>query len=45
MLVGLAAHGIGTARAFRVGALAGTLAGIAIGLNALPCWCRCCSAP
>ncbi|MCW0235929.1 MAG: LrgB family protein [Ferrovibrio sp.] len=33
--VGLASHGIGTARAFQVNALAGTFAGIAMGLNAL----------
>ena len=33
--VGLASHGIGTARAFQVDALAGTFAGIAIGLNAI----------
>jgi len=32
---GLAAHGIGTARAFQVDALAGAFAGIALGLNAL----------
>ena len=32
---GLAAHGIGTARAFQVHPLAGTFAGIAMGLNAL----------
>ncbi|HBK05631.1 MAG TPA: hypothetical protein DDZ81_07170 [Acetobacteraceae bacterium] len=32
---GLAAHGIGTARAFQVNPLAGTFAGIAMGLNAL----------
>src|SRR5208283_3965943 len=32
---GLAAHGIGTARAFQVDPLAGTFAGIAMGLNAL----------
>ena len=32
---GLASHGIGTARAFQVNALAGTFAGIAMGLNAL----------
>ena len=31
--VGLAAHGIGTARAFQVNALAGAFAGIALGLN------------
>ncbi len=30
---GLASHGIGTARAFQVNALAGTFAGIAMGLN------------
>lgn len=33
--VGLAAHGIGTARAFQVDQVAGTFAGIAMGLNAL----------
>ncbi|WP_341895019.1 LrgB family protein [Ferrovibrio terrae] len=33
--VGLASHGIGTARAFQVHPLAGTFAGIAMGLNAL----------
>lgn len=33
--VGVAAHGIGTARAFQVNELAGTFAGIAMGLNAL----------
>ncbi len=32
---GLAAHGIGTARAFTVDPVAGTFAGIAMGLNAL----------
>lgn len=32
---GVAAHGIGTARAFQVSPLAGTFAGIAMGLNAL----------
>jgi predicted murein hydrolase (TIGR00659 family) len=32
---GLAAHGIGTARAFQVNPLAGTFAGIALGLNGL----------
>jgi predicted murein hydrolase (TIGR00659 family) len=32
---GLAAHGIGTARAFQVDPVAGTFAGIAMGLNAL----------
>lgn len=31
---GLAAHGVGTARAFQVSAVAGTFAGIALGLNA-----------
>jgi predicted murein hydrolase (TIGR00659 family) len=31
---GLASHGIGTARAFQVNAVAGTFAGIAMGLNA-----------
>jgi predicted murein hydrolase (TIGR00659 family) len=33
--VGLAAHGIGTARAFQVDEVAGVFAGIAMGLNAL----------
>lgn len=33
--VGLASHGIGTARAFAVDSLAGTFAGIAMGLNAI----------
>lgn len=33
--VGVAAHGIGTARAFQVSAVAGTFAGIALGLNGL----------
>ena len=33
--VGLASHGIGTARAFTVDPIAGTFAGIAMGLNAL----------
>ena len=32
---GIAAHGIGTARAFQVGAVAGVFAGIAMSLNAL----------
>ena len=32
---GLAAHGIGTARAFTVDRVAGTFAGIALGLNAV----------
>ena len=32
---GLAAHGIGTARAFTVDNVAGTFAGIAMGLNAV----------
>jgi len=31
---GLAAHGLGTARAFQVSEVAGTFAGIAMGLNA-----------
>jgi putative effector of murein hydrolase len=33
--VGVAAHGIGTARAFQVDPVAGTFAGIALGLNGL----------
>jgi putative effector of murein hydrolase len=33
--IGLAAHGIGTARAFQVNEVAGTFAGIAMGLNGL----------
>ncbi len=33
--VGLASHGIGTARAFTVSSVAGTFAGIAMGLNAM----------
>ena len=33
--VGLASHGMGTARAFQVNALAGTFAGLAMGLNGL----------
>jgi predicted murein hydrolase (TIGR00659 family) len=33
--VGLASHGIGTARAFAVSSIAGTFAGIAMGLNAV----------
>jgi putative effector of murein hydrolase len=33
--VGLASHGIGTARAFTVNPIAGTFAGIAMGLNAI----------
>ena len=33
--IGLAAHGIGTARAFQVNAVAGVFAGIAMSLNAL----------
>ena len=33
--VGLASHGIGTARAFTVNSVAGTFAGIAMGLNAV----------
>jgi predicted murein hydrolase (TIGR00659 family) len=35
LAAGLAAHGIGTARAFQVSEIAGTFAGIAMGLNAL----------
>jgi putative effector of murein hydrolase len=35
LAAGLAAHGIGTARAFQVDPLDGTFAGIAMGLNAL----------
>lgn len=34
-LVGLASHGIGTARAFTVDSVAATFAGIAMGLNAV----------
>ncbi len=33
--IGVAAHGIGTARAFQISTLAGAFAGLAIGLNAL----------
>jgi predicted murein hydrolase (TIGR00659 family) len=33
--VGLAAHGLGTARAFQVDQLAGTFAGVAVGLNGI----------
>ena len=33
--VGLAAHGIGTARAFSVNPVAGVFAGLAMGLNAV----------
>ncbi|MCH1457183.1 MAG: LrgB family protein, partial [Planktomarina temperata] len=33
--VGVAAHGIGTARAFKVNPIAGAYAGIAMALNAL----------
>jgi putative effector of murein hydrolase len=33
--VGIAAHGIGMARAFQVDAVAGVLAGVAMSLNAL----------
>jgi putative effector of murein hydrolase len=33
--VGLAAHGLGTARAFQVDEVAGTFAGIAVGLNGI----------
>ena len=35
VVIDLAAHGIGTARAFQVNQLAGTFAGIAMGLNGL----------
>ena len=33
--IGVAAHGIGTARAFQISGLAGAFAGLAIGLNAV----------
>ena len=33
--IGVAAHGIGTARAFQISSMAGAFAGLAIGLNAL----------
>jgi putative effector of murein hydrolase len=33
--VGLASHGIGTARAFTVNPVAGTFSGVAMGLNAV----------
>jgi putative effector of murein hydrolase len=33
--IGVAAHGIGTARAFQLGETAGAFAGLAMGLNAL----------
>ncbi len=33
--IGVAAHGIGTARAFQISAMAGAFSGLAIGLNAL----------
>ena len=33
--IGIAAHGIGTARAFQVNQVAGTFAGIGMGLNGL----------
>jgi putative effector of murein hydrolase len=33
--IGVASHGIGTARAFQISELAGAFAGLAIGLNAL----------
>jgi putative effector of murein hydrolase len=33
--IGIAAHGIGTARAFQVNQIAGTFAGIGMGLNGL----------
>ncbi|TCO80808.1 putative murein hydrolase (TIGR00659 family) [Plasticicumulans lactativorans] len=35
LALGVAAHGIGTARAFQIGTLAGAFAGLAIGLNAV----------
>jgi predicted murein hydrolase (TIGR00659 family) len=35
LAIGVAAHGIGTARAFQISSLAGAFAGLAIGLNAL----------
>lgn len=35
LAIGVAAHGIGTARAFQISALAGAFSGLAIGLNAL----------
>lgn len=35
LAIGVAAHGIGTARAFQISTLAGAFAGLAIGLNAL----------
>ena len=35
LAVGIASHGIGTARAFQVNETAGTFAGIGMGLNAL----------
>lgn len=35
MAIGVAAHGIGTARALQISSLAGAFAGLAIGLNAL----------
>jgi putative effector of murein hydrolase len=35
LAVGTAAHGVGTARMFEVDRLAGTVAGLAIGLNGL----------
>jgi putative effector of murein hydrolase len=35
LAAGVAAHGLGTARAFQVNPLAGTFAGIALGLNGL----------
>ena len=35
LAMGVAAHGIGTARAFQISGLAGAFAGLAIGLNAL----------
>jgi len=35
LAIGVAAHGIGTARALQISSLAGAFAGLAIGLNAL----------
>jgi putative effector of murein hydrolase len=35
LAIGLAAHGIGTARAFQISDVAGAFSGLAMGLNAL----------
>jgi putative effector of murein hydrolase len=35
LAIGVASHGIGTARAFQVGEVAGAFSGLAMGLNAL----------